>query len=778
MVHDWEGSCEPIVCAADHCLTASRVGGNGGSSTPTLLELVPLERGLIAFTAAGLFLCAEADGRITLSRALCSLWECFLASEGWCLDVPGGGEEQLGEMPIDWPAIRSFRAGTVQTPVSKQVALVSTPPGGAGSRFSRRRVLVIRHRGNLGNKMLQYMGALTLASRIKDCKIVNVSIPEWGIEIPDDTQDELFFDNEDLWVWDAFRPHVEELCAVANRSLSIRIMMGDHLQRMEFLMSPRFYDSIFPKGSVLTHRLTEKDLVINIRTGEILNGVPHYPILPISFYEDVVSKTGLNPVFVGQLNPSEYVQQLRSRFSGARFIDSQGARADFDLIRSAKNIVVAVSTFSWLAAWLSEAKTIILPLSGFLNPAHHREIDLLPVDDVRYRFFLFPLNYGLPEKESIEHHERMRGYWEEISRNQAALLKSASPFLRVPRENYDSGLPRRSAGASTITFDPVWYAHQYIDAAMEISEGWFEDPFHHYLEVGRLRGYLPTRPVQDEVPLDLAWANLALGKRATQSSLSQWSKGATLEEDAGYAVSGAPSRDGFHTNEDANPWWMVDLGSTAQVHLIRIFNRERIPDWIQQRANPLVVEVSNDGEQWATLFRTERGQVFGGYSGGRPLVWSTKQPVEARFVRVSIPRQEYLHLAEIEIYGLKIITELADNIKVEEDSTIEAGLARVDDALGQVRRKHSTNLGQDGSNLETAPSASYQSMLNMLGEAIPDPFFLEVGAMDGASLDPLFATARRLSWRGMLIEPLRDLFDRLRANYENVRRPEEVRAGA
>ena len=130
---------------------------------------------------------------------------------------------------------------------------LSTTRGDADGRalqdcFALKRVIVMRHRGNLANKMLQYMGALTLASRIKDCTIVNVSIPEWGIDIPDDTQNELFFDNVDMWTWDPFRPHVEELCAMANRSQSIRIMMAEHLQRMEFLRTPQFYDDIFPKN--------------------------------------------------------------------------------------------------------------------------------------------------------------------------------------------------------------------------------------------------------------------------------------------------------------------------------------------------------------------------------------------------------------------------------------------------------------------------------------------------------------------------------------------------
>ena len=606
-----------------------------------------------------------------------------MASPDWCDTLIGPNATELEaavSAQIDWEGIRSFRgqsrpAEYVPNPQVEPVdgriigARQSTEASAlpyAERRFALRRVIVMRHRGRFANKMIQYMAAMTLASRIKDCTIVNVSIPEWGIEIPDDTQDQLFFDNIK---WDYFRINIEELCNAANRSQSIRIILDDYLQRMDFLMRQQFYFGIFPQRSDLSHEITDNDLLINIRAAEILNGMPQYPLLPIAFYEDIVTRAGLKPVFTGQLNNSEYVRQLRLRFPGARFINSQGARADFDLIRSAKNIVIAVSTFSWLAAWLSDAVTIILPLNGIFNPAHHREVDLLPVDDIRYRYFLFPLNYGLPERESLQYHERIKGHWKELSRSQVALLKSSSPFLRAPWKNYKDGMPTRSAQKPAITFDPVWYAHQYIDAAMEISEGWFEDPLHHYLEVGRLRGYRATCPIQDEYSLNLTLPNIARNKRATQSSISQWSRGSTPEEDAGHAINGNPEKDyGFHTDFEPYPWWMVDLGSAAQVHFIRIYNRDFVSDSVQLRASPLLVEVSNEGEHWKPLFNTRPGYLFGGYSGGSPLLWSAKEPLEARFVRISIPRREALHLAEVEIYG-RFLSDSAG--KSNRRSTIE-----------------------------------------------------------------------------------------------------------
>jgi len=75
------GRCESIICRAALSVCESRAYGADRETGATRLELLPLERGLIALRADGQFLCAEPTGRITLSRPVCSLWECFLASK-------------------------------------------------------------------------------------------------------------------------------------------------------------------------------------------------------------------------------------------------------------------------------------------------------------------------------------------------------------------------------------------------------------------------------------------------------------------------------------------------------------------------------------------------------------------------------------------------------------------------------------------------------------------------------------------------------------------------
>src|SRR5579871_4690988 len=103
----------PIDSSPDNAALVADKGAVGlaakDGSLLTRLDVVPLERGMFALTTAGRFVCAEPDGRVSLSRTGCSLWECFLASEGWC-GAPS--EISAAKMPVandprvDWKRVR------------------------------------------------------------------------------------------------------------------------------------------------------------------------------------------------------------------------------------------------------------------------------------------------------------------------------------------------------------------------------------------------------------------------------------------------------------------------------------------------------------------------------------------------------------------------------------------------------------------------------------------------------------------------------------------------
>jgi hypothetical protein len=214
-------------------------------------------------------------------------------------------------------------------------------------------------------------------------------------------------------------------------------------------------------------------LLISIRGGEVLEAPhPSYVLIPVSFYVQIVSETRLKPVFVGQLTPSPYLDELKAAFPSARYIDSQGVLADFQTIRKARNIVLSVSTFSWLAAWLSEAEQVIMPLSGLFNPMQSTDIDLAPVSDPRFRFFLFPINYAVPVERYQSVHAVIDSRWQEISGEQLRQIRENRPSLGRQLDEY------------LACFDEPFYLRRYGDVLDHVKGGLFTDGADHYRRAG------------------------------------------------------------------------------------------------------------------------------------------------------------------------------------------------------------------------------------------------------------------------------------------------------
>jgi F5/8 type C domain len=110
----------------------------------------------------------------------------------------------------------------------------------------------------------------------------------------------------------------------------------------------------------------------------------------------------------------------------------------------------------------------------------------------------------------------------------------------------------------------------------------------------------------------------------------------------GYATSGQLGPHGtdifFHTKEDKEPWFEVDLGASRKVASVLVENRS---DYGQDRSVPLVVELSDDGEAWAEVAR--QPNTFRS--------WTATFPARnARFVRLRVPRLSFLHLRRVSVF--------------------------------------------------------------------------------------------------------------------------------
>jgi hypothetical protein len=375
-------------------------------------------------------------------------------------------------------------------------------------------VIHISTMGNLGNQMIQYAAAHALAARTGPVRFSNVNLPPFGILHP--------VIGGEFAASETVTAHTIELDrlakALAGGALQ-RVDIRTYAQRMENFLPPQATTKVFPWRGPAPETTGPDELLINIRQGDILDGHhPDYVLVPAAFYDSVVQDTGLRPVFLGQLDDTPYLRTLRVRFPQARFLPSLGAGVDFERIRRARFIVPAISTFSWLAAWLSAADRVFLPVLGLLNPMQNRGVNLLPLDDPRYRFTQFPIHYACRVANHAAAHASLHGLWRGMAAHRLGAMVASVPPPRQKAQYLDafdeafyqavnpdiaaavagghieSGRAHYEStgfdeGRAAFALDRAWYCRSYPIAAVEIAQGDFWDADQHYLEVGRERGY-------------------------------------------------------------------------------------------------------------------------------------------------------------------------------------------------------------------------------------------------------------------------------------------------
>jgi len=124
--------------------------------------------------------------------------------------------------------------------------------------------------------------------------------------------------------------------------------------------------------------------------------------------------------------------------------------------------------------------------------------------------------------------------------------------------------------------------------------------------------------------------------------------GVTPEQDAAGGCDGVKTGAwGFHTAEEANPWWQVDLGKPAALDRVLIYNR---CDAFASRNSRIMVLLSDDGRGFQQVYQHD-GKVFGGQLDHHPLSVPLHGRI-ARYLRLQLPGRSYFHLDEVEVYAV------------------------------------------------------------------------------------------------------------------------------
>ena len=130
--------------------------------------------------------------------------------------------------------------------------------------------------------------------------------------------------------------------------------------------------------------------------------------------------------------------------------------------------------------------------------------------------------------------------------------------------------------------------------------------------------------------------DLAAGKPWTTSSVG------LVCDPAHKQCGGARTSILFHTLEDAEPWFEIDLGAVHELTRVEVQNRT---DCCQERAVPLIIEVSLDHQHYRTV--AHKFTSFEHWSQGFPAT-------PGRYVRLRVTRRSVLHLDQVQVYGRRL----------------------------------------------------------------------------------------------------------------------------
>eukprot|EP01083_Nonionella_stella_P210996 763362_1 len=158
--------------------------------------------------------------------------------------------------------------------------------------------------------------------------------------------------------------------------------------------------------------------------------------------------------------------------------------------------------------------------------------------------------------------------------------------------------------------------------------------------------------------------NLALNSESTEQSstfVSKWTSSKAVNGDT-LAETGAADGNLSCTNEELNPWWQVDLGGVCFITSITVYNRLALVSGRAECLNRLrgfQLKIYKNGVVTHTYTNTDTGLMAEMIDIGPTQLDS--QYIFGDKVKISIPRNEFLHLREVEVNGIKLSSPTLNN---------------------------------------------------------------------------------------------------------------------
>jgi hypothetical protein len=231
------------------------------------------------------------------------------------------------------------------------------------------------HHGRFGNSLFQIAATIGYAKRYND----EFCFPKWEYQSLTNIPSEYFIDKNSIRISTYYKEsgfHYTGIPFQSNCSLS------------GYFQSWRYFDDCKDYIREVLSPTPAEDMkdycCVHVRRGDYLNYPKHHPTQTMQYYMSAAEKIPTKKFMVF----SDDVEWCKNNFKGNKFTinEASSTASDFRKMVSCSNFIIANSSFSWWAAWLSknESKIVVAPNNWF-GPAYSTwsTKDLTPPEWIR-----------------------------------------------------------------------------------------------------------------------------------------------------------------------------------------------------------------------------------------------------------------------------------------------------------------------------------------------------------------------------------------------------------
>ena len=179
---------------------------------------------------------------------------------------------------------------------------------------SKQPLIIVKPNGRFANQIFQAMIAFEIASRVPEAHISGIDINEIGLHLPKPDN----MDGPNLIQLGGHRFNLDFVSYLIKNNIYDGVLINGWGMDLSHFVNLNSYKNKFNFVGKPTE-VSDKEVLIHIRTGDsLLGGHPKYFPLQFDFYEKIIEEVGLKPVFIGEMEDSNYIKTLKNKFAGAK----------------------------------------------------------------------------------------------------------------------------------------------------------------------------------------------------------------------------------------------------------------------------------------------------------------------------------------------------------------------------------------------------------------------------------------------------------------------------